>query len=57
MTGFLVFVKTKNRVTSFSREPVHEPVERVNDFETPAERIECRGVVQVCGLLADFRVG
>ena len=31
-------------------------VERVNDFETPAERIECRGVVQVCGRLADFRV-
>ena len=31
--------------------------ERVNDFETAAERIECRGVVQVCGLLADFRVG
>ena len=31
--------------------------ERVNDFETAAERIECRGVVQACGLLADFRVG
>ena len=31
--------------------------ERVNDFETPAERIECRGVVQVCEWLADFRVG
>ena len=31
--------------------------ERVNDFETAAERMECRGVVQVCGLLADFRVG
>ena len=34
-----------------------EVPERVNDFETPAERIECRGVVQVCGLLAGFRVG
>ena len=34
-----------------------EGPERVNDFETTAERIECRGVVQVCGLLADFRVG
>ena len=31
--------------------------ERVNDFETTAERIECRWVVQVCGLLAGFRVG
>jgi len=34
-----------------------EQTERVNDFETAAERIECRGVVQACGLLADFRVG
>ena len=31
--------------------------ERVDDFETTADRIECRGVVQVCGLLADSRVG
>jgi hypothetical protein len=26
--------------------------ERVNDFETPAERIYCRGVAPVCGLAA-----
>ena len=31
--------------------------ERVNDFETAAERISCRGGGQVCGRLADFRVG
>jgi hypothetical protein len=31
--------------------------ERVNDFETPAERIECRRVVQVCERLADLREG
>ena len=31
--------------------------ERVNDFETAAERSECRGLVQVCGRLAGFRVG
>jgi hypothetical protein len=29
----------------------------VNDFETAAERIECRGVVHACGLLAEFREG
>lgn len=33
------------------------PAERVNDCETPSERIYCRGVVQVCGLLVDFRAG
>ena len=31
--------------------------ERVNDFETPAERIYCRKIVQVCGRLADFPAG
>jgi hypothetical protein len=31
--------------------------ERVNDFETPAERIYCRAVAPVCGLAACFRVG
>jgi len=31
--------------------------ERVNDFETPAERIYCRGVAPVCGRAADSRAG
>ena len=43
-------------VPSYFRSLEHLP-ERVNDFETPAERIECRGVVQASGLLVYFRVG
>jgi len=43
--------------TEVSRLRIERAPERVNDFETAAERIECRGVVQVCGRLAGFRVG
>jgi hypothetical protein len=34
-----------------------KPAERVNDFETPAERIYCRAVAPVCGLAACFLAG
>jgi hypothetical protein len=34
-----------------------ERAERVNDFETPAERIYCRAVAPVCGLAACFLAG
>jgi hypothetical protein len=36
---------------------VLELAERVNDFETPAERIYCRAVAPVCGLAACFLAG
>ena len=37
--------------------PLLNSAERVNDFETPAERIYCRGVALVCGCAADSRAG
>jgi hypothetical protein len=38
-------------------ESIGRGAERVNDFETPAERIYCRGVAPVCGRAADSRAG
>jgi putative transposase len=42
---------------SLDKKILHAAPECVNEFETSAKRIQCRGVVQVCEWVVDFREG